>query len=61
MKKLIIVLCIIGFVSCKQDKNQKEEEVILWTPYHDSAEVAANANHEIGRMQYKLIQSKVLD
>ena len=61
MKKLIIVLCIIGFVACKQDKKPTEEKVVLWTPYNDSAEVAANADHEIGRMQYELIQSKVLD
>ncbi len=38
-----------------------KEEVVLWTPYNDSAEVAANAEHENRRMRYKFIQSKVLD
>ncbi|MEA1786239.1 amidase family protein [Arenibacter sp. GZD96] len=33
----------------------------LWEPYNDSAEVAANQNHNIARMRYKLIQSKGLD
>ena len=33
----------------------------LWTPYDDSREVAANADHPIPRMRYKLIQSRVLD
>lgn len=33
----------------------------LWTPYDDSPEVAANADHPMPRMRYKLIQSRVLD
>ncbi|MCO5725481.1 amidase family protein [Robiginitalea marina] len=33
----------------------------LWTPYDDSLEVAANADHPLPRMRYKLIQSRVLD
>ena len=37
------------------------KEKPLWTPYNDSIEVAANANHEKERMRYKFIQSKVLD
>jgi amidase len=38
-----------------------EEEKPLWVPYNDSAEVAANSDHEKERMRYKFIQSKVLD
>ena len=38
-----------------------EEVEVLWTPYNDSSEVAANADHEKERMRYKFIQSKVLD
>lgn len=34
---------------------------MLWTPYNDSTEVAANAEHENKRMRYKFIQSRVLD
>lgn len=61
MKKYLGVLLIIIVFSCKDTENAARDEVILWTPYNDSAEVAANADHEKGRMQYKLIQSKVLD
>ncbi len=56
---LILFFAAIVF-SCKQDK-QQDEGVVLWQPYNDSAEVAANKDHKINRMRYKLIQSKVLD
>lgn len=56
---LVLVLFMLLF-ACKEDKGTNEN-VILWKPYNDSLEVAANKDHEIGRMQYKLIQSKVLD
>ncbi|WP_324025779.1 amidase family protein [Maribacter sp. BPC-D8] len=61
MKKHFLLLIIILLSACKNEQEAKKEEVILWTPYNDSIEVAANGDHEIGRMQYKLIQSKVLD
>lgn len=32
-----------------------------WVPYDETAELEANKDHENGRMQYKLIQSKILD
>ncbi len=51
---------ILIFLGCKQTATSNEE-VTLWTPYNDSAEVAANQNHENPRMRYKLIQSKILD
>ena len=58
-------LLALFLVSCKYDNksatDETSENIILWTPYNDSAEVAANKEHEISRMQYKLIQSKVLD
>jgi amidase len=57
---LLLVLVIFGLGSCKSD-SKGQEEVVLWTPYNDSVEVAANADHPNRRMQYKLIQSKVLD
>lgn len=60
--KRVLVLCIFTlFFSCKEKLKTPGEEVILWTPYNDSAEVAANAEHGKERMRYKLIQSKVLD
>ncbi|MDF4204830.1 amidase family protein [Maribacter sp. SA7] len=60
MKKYFLLLVIILLSACKNEQENKEE-VVLWTPYNDSIEVAANADHENGRMQYKLIQSKILD
>lgn len=61
MKKLLGLVAIILLSACKNEQNTMKEELVLWTPYNDSVEVAANADHEKGRMQYKLIQSKVLD
>tara|TARA_R110000796_G_scaffold104102_1_gene213800 strand:- start:188006 stop:189724 length:1719 start_codon:yes stop_codon:yes gene_type:complete len=61
MKKVVLVLVfLIVLFSCKQDK-VKNENIVLWQPYNDSLEVVANKDHEVKRMQYKLIQSKVLD
>jgi amidase len=57
---LLLVLVIFGLGSCKSDV-KGQDEVVLWTPYNDSVEVVANADHPNRRMQYKLIQSKVLD
>lgn len=33
----------------------------LWIPYDETTEIQDNANHENERMQYKFIQSKILD
>ena len=61
MKKHLLLLVIIMLSACKNEQDTKKEEVILWTPYNDSAEVAANAENESRRLRYKFIQSKVLD
>ncbi|HKL89790.1 MAG TPA: amidase family protein [Allomuricauda sp.] len=58
---LLCTFLVIGFISCKDKNAEPKEEIVLWTPYNDSAEVAANAEHENRRMRYKFIQSKVLD
>ncbi|SDE50433.1 amidase [Pricia antarctica] len=59
------ILCVTGIAlclfSCHEDKKEAAADVVLWKPYNDSAEVIANQDHEIERMRYKLIQSKVLD
>ncbi|MEM8509044.1 MAG: amidase family protein [Bacteroidota bacterium] len=65
--KFLTFLVLFLVLSCKEVGSpgttvaEVEEEVLLWTPYNDSAEVAANADHEKERMRYKFIQSKVLD
>ncbi|MEJ1223958.1 amidase family protein [Sediminicola sp. 1XM1-17] len=58
---LALALITLGFTSCKQKQENEKESVVLWEAYNDSAEVAANKDHEIERMRYKLIQSKVMD
>jgi amidase len=60
MKKLLLLICVLSF-SCKELSKPEKIELVLWQPYDDSLEVAANQDHENERMRYKLIQSKVLD
>ncbi|QWX84472.1 amidase [Cellulophaga sp. HaHaR_3_176] len=60
MNKLLILGMLTLIFSCKNNSHVKEEKVI-WEPYNDSLEVAGNKNHEIERMQFKLVQSKILD
>lgn len=59
MKKHILPLLLIGMLNAC---NQTPKTVIEpWVPYDESQELAENATHELVRMRYKLIQSKVLD
>ena len=60
-KNLLFFFILIGFISCKQKEVTPKDDVVLWTPYNDSSEVAASAENESPRMRYKFIQSKVLD
>lgn len=59
MKKFAIICLILASLSCKESR--VEQKMTLWEPYNDSSEVAANQDHKVERMRYKLIQSKVLD
>ncbi|MGI9552675.1 MAG: amidase family protein [Aurantibacter sp.] len=61
MNRIVVLLILLIAFSCKEKTSSGNEEIILWQPYSDSAEVAANADHEKERMRYKFIQSKVLD
>jgi amidase len=58
---MLPILAIALLFSCKEQTKPIDKDSILWEPYNDSAEVAANADHERERMRYKHIQSKVLD
>lgn len=60
MRRLLFFSVILFIFSCKNATTDNEAKVI-WEPYNDSLEVIANKDHKIERMQYKLIQSKVLD
>lgn len=61
MKKLIFLSVLLLAFSCKEQSKTEQIETVLWEPYNDAEEVAANQNHENERMRYKLIQSKVLN
>ncbi|UMB54324.1 amidase family protein [Lutibacter sp. A64] len=51
-----VVLLFILLNACKQ-----KEEPVIFTKYDESTELLEQQNHEINRMQFKLIQSKYLD
>ncbi|MCE2611515.1 amidase [Flavobacteriaceae bacterium D16] len=61
MKKRYFIFFILLALACKNDPKSNLDGVVLWEPYNDSVEVAANQDHEKSRMRYKLIQSRVLD
>lgn len=53
----ILMLFTIAF-ACKQTPKTVIEE---WIPYDESEEIAENANHELEKMRFKLIQSQTVD
>ena len=56
--KNVIFLLLLFTLAC----NQKPNTVISpWIPYDESAELAKNADNKSKKMQFKLIQSKILD
>ena len=55
MRYIISFLSIIFFVACKNTPS------VYWKPYDETAELQANQTHENPRMQFRLIQSKLLD
>ncbi len=58
MKNLLVLFLLSCIISCQP----KIKTIIpAWTTYDETNEIAQNADHQIGRMQYKLIQSKFLD
>ncbi|SMC78898.1 amidase family protein [Cellulophaga tyrosinoxydans] len=60
ISRLLTLVALTLIFSCKTEKESTVKEVI-WQPYNDSIDVAGNSDHEIKRMRYKLIQSKVLN
>ncbi|MGB5646729.1 MAG: amidase, partial [Muriicola sp.] len=57
---IVITIAVLWMGSCKEQPAM-DENIVLWTAYNDSTEIAANESHENPRMRYKLIQSRVLD
>ncbi len=63
---LLLILCLGQSCQFSQKEENKLQDInkaktILWTPYNDSIEVVANADHEKKKLRYKFIQSKVLN
>jgi len=59
MKQIILFFFLFSIVCCRQQANTFEQPI--WTPYDETSEIKSVADHEIARMQLKLIQSKHLD
>ena len=57
MKK-ILFLSLFFILACKPTQ---KTVIPAWVPYDETEELAKNATHASTRMQYKLIQSKILD
>ena len=53
-----IFFLILFALACEQ---RPKTVIPPWVPYDESEELAKNADHESRRMQYKLIQSRILD
>ncbi|MFK7983814.1 MAG: amidase family protein, partial [Saprospiraceae bacterium] len=61
MKKSLSLFCLVSLLACQTVAPPIQTVIPEWTPYDEASEITKNADHEIGRMQYKLIQSKFLD
>jgi amidase len=57
MKKILLLIVLIAF-SCKKES---KIDAFVWTPYDETAELAAQQSHQNPRMRYKLLYSKVFD
>ncbi len=58
MNRILIPIFFVAVLSC----TEKPKNIIApWMPYDETEALAANEDHEVARMQYKLIQSKYLD
>ena len=59
MKKNVFLLLLATIIlTCKQEP---KTVIAPWVPYDESEELLKNADHELVRMQYKRIQSQILD
>lgn len=63
MKKLFLLpLLSIALFSCKSETEEKQKTPqVVWERNDETAELEQQAEHEIERMQFKLINSKFLD
>jgi amidase len=59
LRNILGLALLLILVGCKESKQPIEQ--ISWEPYNESADIAAQQEHETQRMRYKLINSKLLD
>ncbi|XLS28192.1 amidase family protein [Flavobacteriaceae bacterium M23B6Z8] len=60
MRYLKYLPFLIFFLACKKEPKVLEEPVV-WTSYDETEELKEQASHEITRMRFKLLNSKVSD
>ena len=53
-----LIMILVVFLACTP---QPKTIIAPWVPYDESEELMANEDHEVSRMRYKLIQSKISD
>ncbi|PKA82408.1 amidase [Ulvibacter sp. MAR_2010_11] len=58
--RFTVLLLALLMLSCHQP-HEKNEPPVLWESYDEFQEIADQQSHELPRMQFKLIQSKLLD
>ena len=58
LRHAVVFFVLLLVTACSQ---RLQTVIAPWVPYDETAELAANADHESRRMQYQLIQSRVLD
>ncbi len=56
--RYLLILSFLAILSCKNKQQSVRQSIAA---YDQSGDIAASADHKNPRMQYKLIQSKVLD
>ena len=67
MKNLCCLLSLLFLLSCQSKTHTADStstqkmKIPAWVPYDESAQLAANQEHENPRMRYQLIQSKFQD
>ncbi|WP_340065407.1 amidase family protein [Ascidiimonas aurantiaca] len=60
MKRIILLSLICLTLACKKEPSAVIEKVV-WQPYDETTELTEQKEHELARMRFKLLNSKVLD
>ena len=60
MKRITLLFLICLVLACKKEPSAVVEKV-MWQPHDETAELAQQQEHELTRMRFKLLNSKVFD